>query len=175
MVCTSVVSGLDNFVVGMLDTFPPAGSAVNTSSYTVCEIVRVNATVGLVVNISCPPSTQQFRYVIVQSLDTSPESLCIAEVAVYCTSQCAIIMYKLMQHCLSASYCHSTDKHVFLFGGKGVVLDKLAFNCCHIDKLMTTTYHTSLASLGNYTNLGLHDTNACKKDVTKVISVINIR
>ena len=85
-VCTSVVSGLDNFMVGMPDTFPLNGSAVNTSSYTVCAMVKIEPTAGKVVTVNCP-STQQFRYVIIQSLDTSPERLCIAEVAVYCTSQ----------------------------------------------------------------------------------------
>jgi len=36
-----------------------------------------------VLTINCSPSTQQFRYVIVQSLDVWAERLCIAEVAVY--------------------------------------------------------------------------------------------
>jgi len=36
-----------------------------------------------VLTINCSPSTQQFRYVIVQSLDSRAERLCIAEVAVY--------------------------------------------------------------------------------------------
>ena len=89
MVCTCVVNGLDNFVVGMSDVFPTEGLAVDTSSYTVCGTMKVNAIASQVVTINCLLSTQQFRYVIVQSLVTSPERLCIAEVAVYCTSQYA--------------------------------------------------------------------------------------
>ena len=34
------------------------------------------------VNIDCASSTEQYRYVIVQRADTSPEQLCIAEVCV---------------------------------------------------------------------------------------------
>jgi len=34
------------------------------------------------VNIDCASSTDQYRYVIVQRADTSPEQLCIAEVCV---------------------------------------------------------------------------------------------
>jgi len=36
-----------------------------------------------VLAINCSPSTQQFRYVIVQNLDNDAGKLCIAEVAVY--------------------------------------------------------------------------------------------
>ena len=126
-------------MVGMPDTF--FSSAVNTSSYTVCAMVKIEPTAGKVVNMSCRPSTQQFRYVIIQSLDTSPERLCIAEVAVYCTSQCAIVTFILMHHCLSESNWHSNDKHVFLFLNKTVVVDKFVFSC-YIDKLTTATYIT---------------------------------
>ena len=69
--------------------FPSVGSSVrdsqvDTSSYTVCgnssnDIVATSA----VLTIDCSPSTQQFRYVIVQSLHNEAERLCIAEVAVY--------------------------------------------------------------------------------------------
>jgi len=74
----------------MPEVFPTEGSAVDTNSYTVCGTVNVNATKGSVVHVDCPSSIQQFRYVIVQSLDTFPERLCIAEVAVYCASMYAI-------------------------------------------------------------------------------------
>ena len=108
LVCTAVVSGLDNFAVGMPDVFPTEGSAVDTNSYTVCGTVNINATKGSVVHVDCPSFTQQFRYVIVQSLDTVAERLCIAEVAVYCRST-------YMQN-----YVHvgATDCHVFdaIFG-----------------------------------------------------------
>ena len=46
--------------------------------------------ISLVVTVNCPSSTQHFRYVIVQSLDTFAEKLCIAEVCVN-NSQYAIV------------------------------------------------------------------------------------
>jgi len=66
--------------------FPRVGSHVDTSSYTVCEksrdhIVHLVSTGFMITN--CSPSTQQFRYVIVQILGRGAKRLCIAEVAVY--------------------------------------------------------------------------------------------
>jgi len=87
LVCTAVVRGLDNFAVGMRDDFPRWGSAVDTSSYTICGKARVNVTAGYVLDVHCPSLTRQFRYVIVQSIDKSVEGLCLAEVAVYCGSE----------------------------------------------------------------------------------------
>jgi len=45
--------------------------------------MNVGVSVGKVINVDCISSTQQHRYVIVQSLDTAAEKLCIAEVCVY--------------------------------------------------------------------------------------------
>ena len=75
---------MNNIQVGMRNGLARVGSHVDTSSYTVCgkssdHIVATRA----VLTINCSPSTQQFRYVIVQSLDNGAERLCIAEVAVY--------------------------------------------------------------------------------------------
>ena len=72
---------MDNFQVGFLDTFPAAGSAIDPNSYTVCGSVTVGVTTGLVLDVICSVSGI-FRYVIVQSVDTAPEKLCIAEVCV---------------------------------------------------------------------------------------------
>ena len=69
--------------------FPRVGSSlsdslVDTSSYTVCgKSSNHRMATSAVLTINCSPSTQQFRYVIVQSLDVWAERLCIAEVAVY--------------------------------------------------------------------------------------------
>jgi len=92
LVCTAVVNGLDNFQVGFPSVLPTAGSAVQTDSYTVCGTMNVGVTVGLVLTVTChiSVSTQQYRYVIIQSLDTSAEKLCIAEVCVSASSQYAI-------------------------------------------------------------------------------------
>ena len=89
-----------------MDVFPTKGSEVDPSSYTVCETMKVNATAGKVVTINCLLSTQQFRYVIIQSLDSSPERLCIAEVAVYCTSQYTVTIIIVQQYnCTPSSLC----------------------------------------------------------------------
>jgi len=93
----AVVRGLGNFAVGMRDDFPSKGSAVDTSSYTICGQGRVNATAGYVLDVHCPSLTRQFRYVIVQSLDESAEGLCLAEVAVYCGSKQAVTFLLLQR------------------------------------------------------------------------------
>jgi len=69
--------------------FPRVGSTVSDSlvdpsSYTVCgKSSSHRMATSAVFTINCSPSTQQFRYVIVQSLDSGAERLCMAEVAVY--------------------------------------------------------------------------------------------
>ena len=75
------MNGLDNFHVGFLDTFPAAGSAIDPDSYTVCGSVQVGVTTGLVLDVTCSVSAI-YRYVVVQSVDTAAEKLCIAEVCV---------------------------------------------------------------------------------------------
>jgi len=78
-----VVIGLDNIEIGLSDVMPTVGSAVDTSSYTVCQQHIASTTAGQKITINCDSSSQQFRYVIVRSSDATPEHLCIAEVAVY--------------------------------------------------------------------------------------------
>jgi len=78
--CTAAANGLDNFQVGFLDTFPAAGSAIDPNSYTVCSTAHISVNI-VKIGVTCSVSGI-FRYVIVQSLDTAPEKLCIAEVCV---------------------------------------------------------------------------------------------
>ena len=90
LVCAAVVNGLGKFRVGMPRALPTVGSAVNSTSYTVCGTMIVEGvTVGLSVPVYCRSSAQQFRYVIVQSLYSSAEQLCIADVSVYPISEYA--------------------------------------------------------------------------------------
>ena len=89
-VCAAVVNGLNNFKVGFLTTLPAADTAIEVDSYTECGLVSVGVEAGLVINVDCAASTEQYRYVIVQSADTSAESLCIAEVCVKEGGQYAI-------------------------------------------------------------------------------------
>ena len=81
-----ILSGLDNFAVGFPSKWPMEGLPVSTDSYAVCGTYSGPVDKGQVITIECAESTQQFRFVIVQSLDTQPERLCMAEVGVYVTS-----------------------------------------------------------------------------------------
>ena len=82
----AAVSGLNNFRVGCLTSSPSAGTAINTGWYAVCNDLMIGVTTGLVVTVGCA-NVYSCRYVIIQSLDTSAEKLCIAEVCVLETSQ----------------------------------------------------------------------------------------
>jgi len=73
-------------------SLPAAGSEVTTDDYSerVCGTKTVGVDVGLELTVDCAASTEQYQYVMIQSVDTSAEKLCIAEVCVYTTSQYAI-------------------------------------------------------------------------------------
>ena len=74
---------------------PSPGSAVNATSYTICGTWDIELlTPGGVVEITCVAYTQQFQYIIVQTLDSQSQQLCIAELAVHAAG-------KLSLHCLS--------------------------------------------------------------------------
>jgi len=62
---------------------PTPGSAVSTDSYPLCGKKDVGVTVGQSVTVECAATSETYQYVIVQSLDTAAEQLCIAEVGVY--------------------------------------------------------------------------------------------
>jgi len=81
-VCVAVVNGLNNFQIGFLDALPTANTAVDVTSYQVCGSLTVGVTVGKVVNVKCASSSVMYQYIIIQSVDTSAEKLCIAEVCV---------------------------------------------------------------------------------------------
>ena len=87
MVCTVAVIGLTNVVVGMPNVWPTVGKTVNKDSYARCGTIDIVVQPGKVVNVDCYPSTENFRYVIVQTLRIEALRLCIAEVAVYGTSK----------------------------------------------------------------------------------------
>jgi len=88
--CIIVVSGLDYFRVGMPDSLPYVGSGVRPDSYQLCaDSSRHTVSASKVLSVKCN-NTVTSRYVIVQSLDTTPERLCLAEVAVYPAGQYAV-------------------------------------------------------------------------------------
>jgi len=63
--------------------------------------MNVGVSVGKVINVDCISSTQQHRYVIVQSLDTAAEKLCIAEVSIYQGGQYELMLASVHMQCLS--------------------------------------------------------------------------
>jgi len=50
-----------------------------------------------VLTVNCAPSETLYQYVIIHSLDTSAEKMCIAEVCVYEPSQYAITLVLMQQ------------------------------------------------------------------------------
>jgi len=95
----AVVNGLNNFQVGFPSTLPFAGSAVSITSYPLCGTKNIGVTIGQSVTVECETSTEKYQYVIVQSIDTVAEKLCIAEVGVYEGGQYAVTFVLVCQHC----------------------------------------------------------------------------
>ena len=87
LVCTVVVEGLDNFQVGVRDAILFTGLVVSTTGdYTQCIVggtAEQNPTIvpGNVIKVVCDAAIMG-RWVIIQSLDTVAEKLCLAEVVI---------------------------------------------------------------------------------------------
>jgi len=79
-----VVRGLNNFRVGKPSSTPVVGKAVVISDSEKCGGDQNDhaTTPGSKRSITCIP-TLNTQYVVVQSLDTEAEKLCLAEVTVY--------------------------------------------------------------------------------------------
>jgi len=90
LVCTVAVNGLNNFQVGFVTAIPTAGDYVDPSSYTVCGTVSTSVVINQEIRVDCVPNTELYQYVIIQSLDTEAEMLCMADVCVYEPRQYAI-------------------------------------------------------------------------------------
>jgi len=92
---------------------PTEGSSVDTESYALCGMWNSGVSILLAINIKCAPSAQIFRYVIVQSLDTEAEQLCLAEVAVYTAGRRAIVcMFMLSRDLYIYIYIWAISPHV---------------------------------------------------------------
>ena len=91
-VCIVAVNGLNYFQIGYMDGFPASGAAVEPSSYQVCGSMTVSVSTGQMLTVYCSQPYQFSQYVIIQSLDTEAEILCIAELCVYKPSQCAFAL-----------------------------------------------------------------------------------
>ena len=91
-----VEDGLDNFEVGLASALPAEGEAVDASSYTMCGQYSGVVGVGEQTTVDCASGSRQFRYIIIRSADTTPEKLCMAEVAVYAETRgmyCSVLFF----------------------------------------------------------------------------------
>jgi len=78
---------LDNFVVGLTNDNPATTAPVYKSSYTLCAQFSGSVAAGEDATVVCAPSSQRFRYVIVQGSHTVTKALCLTEVYVYARSE----------------------------------------------------------------------------------------
>jgi len=90
----SVAFRLNNFVVGLTNDDPATTPPVFMSSYTVCAQYDGLVAAGATVTVTCAPSAETFRYVIVQGSIT--EAICLLEVEVYGRSKCNQLEYTIM-------------------------------------------------------------------------------
>jgi len=66
----------------------PAKTAPVYSSYTLCGQYNGSVAEGTNATVNCSPSSDKFRFVIVQSSFRTTIAICIAEVYVYERSEC---------------------------------------------------------------------------------------
>jgi len=76
-------AGWGNFVVGLTNDDPEKTAPCFKCTYTICRQHAGVVTPRRSVLIICAASTETFRYVIVLDAATTPQALCLAEVAVY--------------------------------------------------------------------------------------------
>ena len=70
-------------MVGVTNDNPATTSPVYKSSYTVCAQYSGSVAASANATVVCAPSTQQFRFVIVQGSLSYYEAICLKEVYVY--------------------------------------------------------------------------------------------
>ena len=88
-VYVAAVKGVDNFQVGGQPNPMSKGQTIDIDSYNVCGVTngrRVKAGKSIVVN--CRKAGLTTQYLIIQSLDTAPEQLCLGEVTVKVRDKC---------------------------------------------------------------------------------------
>jgi len=102
LVCTVVVDGLYNFQVGFLNALPAEGDSVDITSYPICgSQLNIPVQVSKLVELECDRTVSeaaQYQYVIIQSLDTIGERLCLAEIRVYEPGQYAVAFVLFVIH-----------------------------------------------------------------------------
>ena len=132
------MNGLDNFQVGFLDTFPTVGSAIDPNSYIVCGSVTIGVTTGLVLDVTCSVSGI-FRYVIVQSVDTHAEKLCLAEV---CVQEGGLCVHLYTGH--RGYGLHLRQKLLLLCFALPTSLNSIITCWCAVKKLLTVLITNSV-------------------------------
>jgi len=154
-----IVSGLDNFEVGVSDVFPTKGEPVSADSYTLCGRYSGSVDTSIEITINCVPFSRQFRYVIIRSSDATPEHLCLAEVAVYNESE-----YKQSRlHCCN-SHAACTTCSLGLLGS--TVLK----NFCYDRESVCPSICLSVTSQ-NSTTMSKYITQTMPCDIPSMISV----
>jgi len=86
LLCTVVVEGLDNFQVGVLPGPLSTGLVVDKDSYTLCTVNMIAeqnpiVVAGNEIEVACDSAVSN-QWVIIQSVDTGAEKLCIGEVVI---------------------------------------------------------------------------------------------
>ena len=84
-VYVAAVKGVDNFQVGGQPNQISKGQTVDIDSYHVCGVANghtVNLKAGKSIVVNCGNAGLSTQYLIIQSLDTAPEQLCLGEVTV---------------------------------------------------------------------------------------------
>jgi len=103
-----VVDGLNNFQVGFTDALPAEGDSVDITSYPICgEQLNVAPQVSKPVELDCDATVSnasQYQYVIIQSIDTESERLCLSEVGVYETRQYVVAFVLFVIQAASHKY-----------------------------------------------------------------------
>ena len=79
----NVASHLDNFVVGLLNKDPATIDLCFKCPFAVCAQYNGSVAAHHSVSVNCTPSSQKFRFVIVQGSHERAEAICLAEVAVF--------------------------------------------------------------------------------------------
>jgi len=81
-----VAHRLNNFVVGLTNDDPATTAPVYRSSYTLCAQFNGSVAAGADATVICSPSSQRYRYVIVQG-SMRHNAICLREVYVYDRSE----------------------------------------------------------------------------------------
>lgn len=74
---------LDNFIVGLTNTRPTVGAALDPSSYVLCAQYSGTVALSGKVLVLCAAVNKVFKYVVVQSSWKTHDAICLSDVTVY--------------------------------------------------------------------------------------------